>query len=138
MPRPACEQVCQYLGRRLANRLRRSQCLFGSVDGAILLTDRPEVEGLERKDACQPRLVIQRRGDGFRFVEQLETALKFAERRERSPQAEPQIDCLPHDSAALRQTLDRRQRLGKPRRGLTMGRFGGSCARRMAQLTDKG
>ena len=91
---------------------------------------RPEVESLECEDARQPRLVVQCRGDSFRFMEQLEAALEFAERRERSPQAEPQVKPLLHDCVALREARNSCQRLSKPRYGLAMsGLCGGlrSC-----------
>ena len=52
---------------------------------------------------------------------QFQAALKFAERRERSPQAESQVERLLHDGTALREALDSCQRSGKPLYGLAMG-----------------
>src|SRR5712691_1650887 len=129
------------VGHRLEGRIpelaRDGEGALARLDGSLLMPERREVIGEVSEDQSEPSLVPESFGDGPRSFEMLENRRVLAERGQRAANLKPQVDGFRHERWALREMLQRAQRLREAGHRLPVRRAHGGFRARLTQIRER-
>jgi hypothetical protein len=82
----------KHLDRAIAEGAREAQGLLSESEGPVVVARGPALAHHESRDPCEPVRVAERPGEALRLVEVLPHARPLAERDERVPQVDAEVD----------------------------------------------
>ena len=126
-----------HLDRAIAKGLRDAQGLLPESDGLVVVARVQALDHHEGGDPPEPALVAERPGQHLSLVEVVRHARPIAEREERVPEVEPDVDGQLGRLPALGEAAEGRERLLQVGNGLAIGGPRHGPKPRLAEIGDR-